>query len=92
MLGFVAGDIRRMEGVAWIATLAVLPEYQGQGIGTALLHACEEHIPLKRIRLCVRPTNDIAIRLYERYGYTTVGEWTKYYQDGESALVMEKTK
>jgi ribosomal protein S18 acetylase RimI-like enzyme len=92
MVGFVAGDIRRMEGVAWIATIAVLPEYQGQGIGAALLSACEEHISLKRIRLCVRPTNDIAIRLYERYGYATVGEWTKYYQDGESALVMEKTK
>jgi ribosomal protein S18 acetylase RimI-like enzyme len=92
MVGFVAGDIRRMEGVAWIATIAVLPEYQGQGIGSALLNACEAHIPLKRIRLCVRPTNDVAIHLYERYGYATVGEWTKYYQDGESALVMEKTK
>jgi ribosomal protein S18 acetylase RimI-like enzyme len=92
MVGFVAGDIRRMEGVAWIATIAVLPEYQGQGIGSALLNACEAHIPLKRIRLCVRPTNDVAIHLYEHYGYATVGEWTKYYQDGESALVMEKTK
>lgn len=92
MVGFVAGDIRRAEGVGWIATIAVLPEYQGQGIGTALLEACEMHIPLKRLRLCVRPTNVGAIRLYERYGYTNVGEWTKYYQDGESALVMEKTK
>jgi ribosomal-protein-alanine N-acetyltransferase len=92
MVGFVAGDIRRAEGVGWIATIAVLPEYQGQGIGTALLEACEMHIPLKRLRLCVRPTNVGAIRLYERYGYTNVGEWTKYYQDGESALVMERTK
>lgn len=92
MVGFVAGDIRRMEGIAWIATIAVLPAYQGQGIGAALLEACEAHITLKRIRLCVRPTNEMAIRLYERFGYVTVGEWAKYYQDGESALVMEKTK
>jgi ribosomal protein S18 acetylase RimI-like enzyme len=92
MVGFIAGDIRKTEGVAWIATLAVLPEYQGQGIGAALLEACEAHIPLKRIRLCVRPTNEGAIRLYERFGYVNVGEWTKYYQGGESALVMEKTK
>jgi ribosomal protein S18 acetylase RimI-like enzyme len=34
----------------------------------------------------------VAIRLYERFGYTKIGEWTKYYQDGESALVMEKSK
>jgi ribosomal protein S18 acetylase RimI-like enzyme len=33
-----------------------------------------------------------AIRLYERFGYERVGEWSRYYQDGESALVMEKKK
>lgn len=92
MVGFIAGDVRRMEGVAWIATVAVLPEYRGRGIGAALLQACEAHIPVSRIRLCVRPSNDIAIRLYEKFGYIKVGEWTRYYQDGESALVMEKTK
>ena len=37
MVGFIAGDVRRSEGVSWIATIAVLPEYQGQGIGSALL-------------------------------------------------------
>jgi ribosomal-protein-alanine N-acetyltransferase len=92
MVGFIAGDVKRMEGVAWIATVGVLPEFRGRGIGTALLQACEAQIPVNRIRLCVRPSNDVAIRLYERLGYTRVGEWTKYYQDGESALVLEKTK
>lgn len=92
MVGFIAGDIRRTEGTAWIATIAVLPDFQGQGIGSALLQACESQISLNRIRLCVRPTNEVAIRLYERYGYTRVGAWDKYYQDGESALVMEKLK
>jgi ribosomal protein S18 acetylase RimI-like enzyme len=92
MVGFIAGDIRRLEGVAWIATVAVLPAYRGQGIGSALLQSCEEKITMKRIRLCVRMSNDTAIRLYERFGYERVGEWSRYYQDGESALVMEKKK
>ena len=92
MVGFIAGDIGRLEGVAWIATVAVLPEFRGRGIGAALLQACEARISVNRIRLCVRPSNDVAIRLYERFGYTRVGEWTKYYQDGESALVLEKKK
>lgn len=92
MVGFIAGDVRRMEGMAWIATLAVLPEYRGKGIGAALLQACEAQIPVNRIRLCVRPSNDVAIRLYERFGYAKVAEWTRYYNDGESALVMEKAE
>jgi ribosomal protein S18 acetylase RimI-like enzyme len=90
MVGFIAGDVRRMEGVAWIATVAVIPEYRGMGIGSALLKACEEKITVNRVRLCVRMSNDVAIRLYEKFGYVKVGEWTRYYQDGESALVMEK--
>ena len=92
MVGFIAGDIRRLEGVAWIASVAVLPEFRSRGIGAALLQACEVQISVNRIRLCVRPSNDVAIMLYERFGYTKVGEWTRYYQDGESALVMEKKK
>jgi ribosomal protein S18 acetylase RimI-like enzyme len=92
MVGFIAGDIRRLERVAWIATVAVLPEFRRRGIGAALLQACEQRISVKRIRLCVRHSNAVAIRLYERYGYLKVGEWSRYYQDGESALVMEKTR
>jgi ribosomal protein S18 acetylase RimI-like enzyme len=92
MVGFIAGDVRRLEGVAWIATVGVLPEFRGRGIGSALLGACEERIRVGRIRLCVRVSNDTAIRLYEQRGYLRVGEWSRYYQDGESALVMEKKK
>lgn len=92
MVGFIAGDVRRVEQIAWVATLGVLPEYRGQGIGAALLRACEAQITLSRIRLCVRPTNRVAIELYERFGYVRIGEWSRYYQDGENALVMEKLK
>jgi ribosomal protein S18 acetylase RimI-like enzyme len=90
MVGFIAGDVRRMEGVAWIATVAVLPEYRGKGIGSALLKACEDKITVDRVRLCVRMSNEVAISLYEKLGYVRAGEWARYYQDGESALVMEK--
>jgi len=92
MVGFIAGDVRSSEGLAWIATVGVLPEYRGRGIGAALLEACEARIPLKTIRLCVRRSNETAIRLYERFGYTRLGEWTRYYHDGETALVMEKRR
>jgi ribosomal protein S18 acetylase RimI-like enzyme len=90
MVGFIAGDPRRTEGMAWIATLGVLPEYRRQGIARALLLECEKRLSASRLRLCVRLDNTGAIRLYEQEGYQRVGIWTKYYNDSGDALVMEK--
>jgi ribosomal protein S18 acetylase RimI-like enzyme len=90
MVGFIAGDPRRSEGTAWIATLGVLPDYRRQGIARLLLLECEKRLSAPRLKLCVRLDNDGAIRLYEQEGYLRVGTWTKYYNDGGDALVMEK--
>ncbi len=90
MIGFVAGDPRPGEGMGWIATIGVLPDQRGKGVGRALLNACEREMPLPRIRLSVRQSNHEAIRMYEQAGYRSVDHWLRYYNDGEDALVMEK--
>lgn len=90
MVGFIGGDPRPSQSVAWIATIAVNPRYQGQGIGRMLLRACEEQVKLPRMRLSVRMSNHNAISLYEKEGYRTVDVWGRYYSDDEDALVMEK--
>jgi ribosomal protein S18 acetylase RimI-like enzyme len=90
MVGFVAGDIRSSQHLAWIATIGVLPDYRGRGIGRMLLEACEALIQEPRVRLCVRASNQIAIQLYLNSAYQRAGVWPNYYQDGEDALVMEK--
>lgn len=90
MIGFIAGDVRPTEKVAWIATIGVLPEYRRRGTGKALLQACERQLEVTRVRLCVRATNQEAIQLYLNEGYSKAETWAKYYQDGEDALVMEK--
>lgn len=55
-------------------SLALLPAYRGQGLGTALLTALIEqargHYPA--LSLSVDPQNP-AMRLYERLGFTVVG-------------------
>jgi ribosomal-protein-alanine N-acetyltransferase len=91
MIGFIAGDPRPGEGLGWIATIGVLPHQRGKGIGRALLEACEQAMPLPRIRLSVRQSNYEAIRIYEKAGYRFVDHWLHYYNDGEDAVVMEKT-
>jgi len=90
MIGFIASDLRPSEGLAWIATVGVLPEYRGRGIGRALLEACEQRLELPRVRLNVRLSNRVAIQLYQTSGYERAGLWPSYYQDGEDALIMEK--
>ncbi len=92
MIGFVAGDQRESRGVSWIATIAVQPQFQNQGIGRALLLACETKLTTPRVRLCVRTDNVSAIRLYEREAYQRVDIWRGYYKDRADALVMEKLR
>jgi ribosomal-protein-alanine N-acetyltransferase len=90
LVGFIATDLRRSQATAWIATLAVLPEYRKKGIATQLLELSEENINLPLIRLSVRENNHAAIQLYRKFGYQQVEVWKKYYRGGDNALVFEK--
>jgi ribosomal protein S18 acetylase RimI-like enzyme len=90
MVGFVAGDVRRAEDTAWIATIGVLPAYRRRGIASRLLAGVEQRVKEARMRLSVRISNQPAIKLYQQLGYQRVGAWPGYYQDGEDALVLEK--
>jgi ribosomal-protein-alanine N-acetyltransferase len=44
MVGFIAGEMRRSDDAAWIATVGVLPEYRRQGIGHSLIHVAEKEL------------------------------------------------
>lgn len=90
MIGFVAGEPRSSKREFWIATIAVDPRYQRQGIGRRLLRACEEQAQLHQLKLTVRISNQPAISLYEKEGYRTMDIWKGYYVDGEDGLVMGK--
>ncbi len=85
--------------VAWfvvdelqIATIGVKPEWQGRGIGTLLMIAAIKWALAKgasSITLEVRPSNERAIKLYEKLGFRVVGRRENYYKpDGEDALLM----
>lgn len=90
MAGFVAGDPQPREGIGWIATLGVLPEFRRRGIAAALLSTCEQMLALPRIRLSVRRSNESALNLYRNAGYEMIDVWRAYYNSGEDALVFEK--
>jgi ribosomal-protein-alanine N-acetyltransferase len=90
LVGFVAADIRRRQKVAWIATIAVHPDYRGRGIGGKLMDVAEERCGQPRMRLSVRKGNAAAQALYQGRGYEQIDVWPQYYQGDEDAIVMEK--
>jgi len=80
-------------GEAELLRIAVAPEARGQGLGHALLEACQRDLAgegLLHLFLEVRPSNDPAIRLYEACGWASCGRRHRYYTDGEDALLMQR--
>ncbi len=77
---------------AHITTLAVDPAQRGKKIAQALLVEQIEHLykeKVKYITLEVRVSNAAAIKLYEKFGFKSLGVRKKYYQNNdEDALIM----
>lgn len=93
----VAGEIVAYAGlmciepIADVQTIAVVPELEGSGIGSALL---TELIAEARRRsaadvlLEVRADNPRAQQLYLRFGFEQIHVRQRYYRDGIDALIM----
>ncbi len=92
LIGFTTGEINAREGVAWIATLGVHPQFQRRGIGRRLLGVVEAHLTAPKLKLTVCASNTPAISLYEQFGYSQVSRLTHYYTSGEDGIVMEKKR
>jgi ribosomal-protein-alanine N-acetyltransferase len=74
-----------------IVSIAVKDQHRGKGVGTLLVKASQDAMVKKDASesyLEVRVTNDEAISLYQRLGYTVTSRLEAYYKDGEAALVM----
>jgi len=89
VIGFVGGEIK--EGIGWITTIEVHPDFQGRGFAKALLYTAEAALATPSVRLTTRKSNLDAIRLYEKTGYKAIGIWKGYYLGGEDGAVFEKT-
>lgn len=99
MLGFyldetVSGSPSQV--IADLLALAVLPSFQGRGIGTRLLHhvieVAERVAPSSHIaslRLTVAETNTGAQRLYARNGFRVI-DGSATYDRGQRALRMAR--
>jgi ribosomal protein S18 acetylase RimI-like enzyme len=91
--GYILLLFRKGAKAARLYSLATAPSARGKGVAAALVDAGVAHAAEKgcdRLTLEVRRSNGDAIRLYERCGFERLREVPRYYDDGESALRMEK--
>lgn len=77
---------------AHITLLMVHPDYQGRGLGQLLLYSLLKDAlrrQLERATLEVRASNEVALSLYQQFGFKIAGRRKGYYQStGEDALVL----
>ena len=76
-----------------LLTIAVLPDFRGQGIAQSMLAELESWAKTKgatEVILEVDTKNESAIRLYELAGYEKISTRANYYGLGVDALVMRK--
>lgn len=75
-----------------LMNIAVHPERRGKGYGQYLLTRMIEtgaSMGIETVWLEVRPSNPMAIMLYEKLGFKEIGRRSKYYSDTkEDAVVM----
>jgi len=86
-------DLRRLKFVrkGHIISVAVLPEYRRNGAASELVKralAALRETDTDECYLEVRDTNEIAIKLYEKLGFSLARRVPHYYADGAEASVM----
>lgn len=91
--GYVVADTVPNHGqpLGHIKDIAVHPDQRGHGLGSTLLEQAllvMATADASSVKLEVRETNDTAIRLYRRHGFVHRRSVPRYYEDGESALIM----
>jgi ribosomal-protein-alanine N-acetyltransferase len=84
-------------GEAHLLNLCVHPACQRLGFGRRLLHALllkADEVGVEKVFLEVRPSNDIAIKLYRSAGFEQIGIRPSYYQASggrEDAVIFAAT-
>lgn len=83
---------RGLAGSPYLKSVAVTEGHRNQGIGAQLIAFAENHFRnnSKHIFLCVSSFNLRAQALYERLGYTRVGEFKDYIVEGASEILFHK--
>ncbi len=91
LAGYAMGD--KITDFLGILNIAVRHDMREKGIAAMLLKELERlafHSGLRSVTLEVRESNEKAVNLYKKTGYTVKGRREKYYDNTDDALLMWK--
>ena len=90
IVGYIC--IRQVNDECHLLDLAVHPDHRGKGIATTLFNNIMEELKAGICRsffLEVRTSNEAARKMYEKFGFNTVGIRKKYYiNPTDDAVIM----
>lgn len=92
ILGFIVAETGS-RGSGHVITIDVLPDARGEGVGTRLLGAAEDHLRASNCHGVVLETavdNRAALSFYKRRQYQVINTIPRYYSNGVDALVLKK--
>jgi ribosomal protein S18 acetylase RimI-like enzyme len=94
--GYICFGPTALTDATWdIYWMAVAPDKQGQGIGSALLKSAEENIREAEGRLAIIETSSIPAydktrQFHIRHGYETVARIPDFYAPGDDKVILRK--
>ena len=92
--GYALNFYRANSTLARLYSIAVDETHRGRGLSSRMIGDLERKARQRgcdRLRLEVRIDNDGAIAAYEHMGFRPIGRIARYYEDGQTALRMEKS-
>jgi ribosomal-protein-alanine N-acetyltransferase len=92
LLGYALAALDQETG--WLLSLVVAPPYRRRGYGRSLTRSAIDilrSVGASHVYLTVKPTNTIAIKLYESIGFAAQSLRENYLGPGEHRIVMEST-
>ena len=81
ILGYIACRIDSDSKIGWISNMAVLPSYQGRGIGKALMTACFDYLEasgMDAAKIETLEQNRVGPTFYPRVGFREVSRQIHY--------------
>jgi ribosomal protein S18 acetylase RimI-like enzyme len=94
LVGFAVGGIALHTDFCqgWLLDIAVLPNFQGQGVGEAVCRRVLDQLTslgIRSVHATVAPDNRRSLKLLTRLGFQKSGDVAEYFGPGERRLLME---